>query len=164
VDVEAECRVAQKRQPQAGLLLADPAVAGQARTDAAGRQRQDYREKSGVTVGRAELQARAWVWMSGDSEALQPMGVARSEPQASPLLEEQGSAWQQEQPGPKLAALPAQMREQRQLALQVLGSTVLVGQQPAQRTPGALQRPACVQALRAMEHSLEQQQARRKAG
>jgi hypothetical protein len=104
--------------------------------------------------------------MSGDSEALQPMGVARWEPQASSLPEEQGSAWQQEQPGPgpKLAALPAQMREQRQLALQVLGSTVLVGQQPAQRVARALQRPVCVQALRAMEHLLELQQARRKAG
>jgi hypothetical protein len=102
--------------------------------------------------------------MSGDSEALQPMGVARSEPQASSLPEEQGSAWQEEQPGPELAALPAQMREQRQPALQVLGSTVLVGPQPAQRVPRALQRPACVQALRAMEHLPEQQQARRKAG
>ena len=89
------------------------------------------------------------------------MGVARSEPQASPLPEEQGSGWQEEQPGPKL---PAQVREQRQPALQVLGSTVLVGQQPAQRVPRALQRPACVQALRAREHLLEQQQARRKAG
>ena len=104
--------------------------------------------------------------MSGDSEALQPMGVARWEPQASSLPEDQGSAWQEEQPAPggKLPALPAQMREQRQLALQVLGSTVLVEQQPAQRVPRALQRPACVQALRAMEHLLEQQQARRKAG
>jgi hypothetical protein len=102
--------------------------------------------------------------MSGDSEALQPMGVARWEPQVSSLAKEQGSAWQPEQPGPKLAPLPAQMRERRQLALQVLESTVLVGQQPAQRVPRALQRPACVQALRAMEHLLEQQQARPKAG
>ncbi len=105
--------------------------------------------------------------MSGDSEALEPMGVARWEPQAWSLPEEQGSAWQEEQPGPKLAALlalPAQMREQRQLALQVLGSTVLVEQQPAQRVPRALQRPVCVRALRAMEHLREQQQARRKAG
>jgi hypothetical protein len=102
--------------------------------------------------------------MSGDSEALQPMGVARWEPQASSLPVEQGSAWQEEQPGPKLPALPAQMRERRQLALQVLGSTVLVEQRPAQRVARALQRPACAQALRAMEHSLEQQQARRKAG
>jgi hypothetical protein len=60
--------------------------------------------------------------------------------------------------------LPAQMREQRQLALQVLGSTVLVELQPAQQVPRALQRPVCVRALRAMEHLLEQQQARRKAG
>jgi hypothetical protein len=50
------------------------------------------------------------------------MGDARWEPQASSLPEEQGSAWQEEQPGPgpKLAALlalPAQKREQRQLAL-----------------------------------------------
>jgi hypothetical protein len=105
--------------------------------------------------------------MSGDSEALQPMGVAGWEPQASSLPEEQGSAWQEEQPGPKLAALlalPAQMREQRQLALQVLGSTVLVGQQPAQRVARAWQRPVGVQALQAMEHLLEQQQARPKAG
>jgi hypothetical protein len=104
--------------------------------------------------------------MSGDSEALQPMGVARREPQASSLPEEQGSAWQEEQPGPgpKLPALRARMQEQRQLALQVLGSTVLVEQQPAQRVPGALQRPACVQALPALEHLLEQQPARRKAG
>ena len=94
------------------------------------------------------------------------MGVAGWEPRASSLPEEQGSAWQEEQPGtgPKLAPLPAQMREQRQLALQVLGSTALVGQQPAQRVPRALQRPVCVQALRAMEHLLEQQQARREAG
>ena len=94
------------------------------------------------------------------------MGVARWEPQASSLPVEQGSAWQEEQPGPgpKLPALPAQMRERRQLALQVLGSTVLVEPRPAQRVARALQRPACVQALRAMEHSLEQQQARRKAG
>lgn len=88
-DVEAECRVAQKRQPQAGRLLADPAVAGQARTDAAGRRRQDYLEKPGVTVGRAELLARAWVRMSGGPEALGPTGVARWEPQASSLPEEQ---------------------------------------------------------------------------
>jgi hypothetical protein len=98
------------------------------------------------------------------------MGDARWEPQASSLPEEQGSAWQEEQPGPgpKLAALlalPAQKREQRQLALQVLGSTVLVEQQPAQRVPRALQRPVCVRALRAraLEHLREQQQARRKA-
>jgi len=105
--------------------------------------------------------------MSGDSEALEPMGVVQWEPRASSLPEEQGSAWQEEQPGPKLAALlalPAQMREQRQLAPQVLGSTVLVEQQPAQRVPRALQRPVRVQARRAMEHLLEQQQARRKAG
>jgi hypothetical protein len=97
------------------------------------------------------------------------MGVAGWEPQASSLPEEQqGSAWQEEQPRPRpklaaLLALPAQMREQRQLALPVLGSTVLVGQQPAQRVPRALQRPVFVQALRAMEHLLEQQ-AWRKAG
>jgi hypothetical protein len=105
--------------------------------------------------------------MSGDSEALEPMGVARWEPRASSLLpEEQGSAWQEGQPGPQLAALlalPGQMREQRQLAPQVLGSTAFVEQQPAQRVPRALQRPVRVQALRAMEHLLEQQQARRKA-
>jgi hypothetical protein len=107
--------------------------------------------------------------MSGGSEALQPMDVAGWEPQASPLPEQQGLAWQEGQPGPgpKLAALlalPAQMREQRQLALLVLGSTVLVGQRPSQRVPRALQRPVCVQALRAMEHLPEQQQARSKAG
>ena len=105
--------------------------------------------------------------MSGDSEALQPMGVARWEPRASSLPQEQGSAWQEGQPGPKLEAplaLPAQKREQRQLALQVLGSTVLVEQQLAQRVPRALQRPVCVRALRAMEHLLEQRQARRKTG
>jgi hypothetical protein len=106
--------------------------------------------------------------MSGGLERSQPMGVVLWEARASSLPEERGSAWQEEQPGPKLAALlalPAQMREQRQLALQVLGSTVLVEQQPAQRVPRALQRPLCVRALRAMEHLLEQQQpARRKAG
>jgi hypothetical protein len=94
------------------------------------------------------------------------MGVARWEPQASSLPQEQGSAWQEEQPGPKLEALLpqlAQKREQRQLALQVLGSRVFVEQPPAQRVPRALQRPVCVQALRAMEH-LPEQQARRKAG
>jgi hypothetical protein len=95
------------------------------------------------------------------------MGVVQWEPRASSPPEEQGSAWQEEQPGPKLAALlalPAHVREQRQLAQQVLGSTGLVEQQPAQRVPTALQRPECVRPLRAMEHLLEQQQARRKAG
>jgi hypothetical protein len=88
------------------------------------------------------------------------MGVARWEPQAWSLPEEQGSAWQEEQPGPKL---PAQKREQRQPALQAHGSTVLAEQQPAQRVPRALQRPVCVWELRAMEHLLEQRQERRKA-
>ena len=104
--------------------------------------------------------------MSGDFEASEPMGVARWEPQAWSLPEEQGSAWQEEQPGSKLEAplaLPAQKREQRQLALRVLGSTVLVEQQPAQPVPRALQQPVRVPALRAREHLLEQQ-ARRKAG
>ena len=67
---------------------------------------------------------------------------------------------------PKLEApllLPAQKREQRQLALRVLGSTVLE-EQSAQRVPRDLQRPVCVRTLRAMEHLREQQQARRKAG
>jgi hypothetical protein len=105
--------------------------------------------------------------MSGDSEALEPMGVARRERQASSLPEEQGSVQREGQVEPKLEAplaLPAQKREQRQLALQVLGSTVLVEHQSAQRVPRALQRPVCVRALRAMEHLREQQQARRKAG
>jgi len=96
------------------------------------------------------------------------MGVARWEPQASSLSEEQGSVQRWRQLEPKLGAplaLPAQKREQRQLALQVLGSTVLVEQQSAQWVPGAWQRPVCVRrALRAMEHLREQQQARRKAG
>ena len=98
---------------------------------------------------------------------MEPTGVVQWEPRASALPEEQGSVQREKQLEPKLEALlalPAQMREQRQLALQVLGSTVLVEQQPAQRVPRALQRPVCVRALRAMEHSLEQQQARRKAG
>ena len=67
---------------------------------------------------------------------------------------------------PKLEAslaLPAQKREQRQLALQVLGSTALEEQPSAQRVPRDLQRPVCVRALRAMEHLRERQQARRKA-
>ena len=102
--------------------------------------------------------------MSGDSEALEPMGVARWEPQAWPLLEEQGSVQREKQLEPRLEAPLAQKRAQRQLALQVLGSTVLGEQQSAQRVPRAWQRPACVQALRAMEHLPEQQQARRKAG
>jgi hypothetical protein len=105
--------------------------------------------------------------MSGDSEALEPMGVARWEPQASSLPPEQGSVQREKQREPELEAplaLPAQKREQRQLALQVLGSTVLVEQQSAQPVPRALQRPACVRALRATEHLREQQQARPKAG
>jgi hypothetical protein len=96
------------------------------------------------------------------------MGVARWEPQASSLPEEQGSVQRGRQLEPKLEAplaLLAQKREQRQLALQVLGSTVLVEQQSAQQVPRALQRPVFVRrALRAMEHLREQQQARRKAG
>jgi hypothetical protein len=95
------------------------------------------------------------------------MGVARWEPQASSLPPEQGSVRREKQREPKLEAPlapPAQKREQRQPALQVLGSTVLVEQQSAQRVLRALLRPACVQALRAMEHLREQQQARRKAG
>jgi len=95
------------------------------------------------------------------------MGVVLWEPRASSLPEEQGSAWQEKLLEPKLEAplaLPAQKREQRQLALQLLGSTVLVAQQSAQRAPRALQRPACVLPLRAMEHLREQQRARRKAG
>jgi hypothetical protein len=95
------------------------------------------------------------------------MGAAR-EPQASSPPEEQGSVQRGRQQEPKLEAplaLPAQKREQRQLALQVLGSTALVEQQSEQRVPGALQRPVRVRrALRAMEHLLEQQQARQKAG
>ena len=105
--------------------------------------------------------------MSDDSEALEPMAVAQWEQQAWSLPEEQGSVQREKRLELKLEAplaLPAQKREQRQLALQVLGSTVPVGQRPAQRVPGAWQRPACVQALRAMEHLPEQQQARRKAG
>jgi len=106
--------------------------------------------------------------MSGDSEALEPMRVAPWEPQASSLSEEQGSEQRWRQLESKLGAplaLPAQKREQRQLALQVLGSTVLGEQQSAQRVPRAWQRPVCVRrALRAMEHLREQQQARRKAG
>jgi hypothetical protein len=104
--------------------------------------------------------------MSGDSAALEPMGVARWEPQAWSLPEEQGSVQREKQLEPKLEAplvLPAQKREQRQLALQALGSTVLVEQQSAQRVPRALQRLVRVPALRAMEHLREQQQARRKA-
>jgi hypothetical protein len=95
------------------------------------------------------------------------MGVARWEPQASSLPQEQGSVQREKQPEPQLEAplaLPAQKREQRQLALQELGSKVLVEQQSAQRVARALQRPVCVPALRAVEHSREQQQARRKAG
>jgi hypothetical protein len=95
------------------------------------------------------------------------MGVARWEPQASALPQEQGSVQREKQREPKLEApwaLPALKREQRQLALQVPGSTVLVEQQSAQRVARALQRPVCVPALRAVEHLREQQQARREAG
>ena len=95
------------------------------------------------------------------------MGVARREPQAWSLPAEQGSVQREKRREPKLEALlglPEQKREQRQLALQVLGSPVLMEPQSAQRVPRALQRPACVRALRAMEQLPAQQQARRKAG
>jgi len=80
-DVEAERRAAQKRQPQAGQLLADPAVAGRARADAEGTERRDYPEKRDVAACRVE-QAQVWVRMSVAPAAWKPVSVALRGPQA----------------------------------------------------------------------------------
>jgi hypothetical protein len=133
--------------------------------DAAESKRQDYLEKLDAMAGHAGLRARAWAPMSDGPEALEPMGVARREPQVSRLQGEQ-AVQQVGQQGPKLVALleRAQKPEQRQPASQALGSAELVEeQQPAWLEQQALRRPVWAQAQRATGHLLEQRQARRKA-
>jgi len=99
-DVGAECRAAQKRQPQAGRFLADPAVVGRARRDAARAQRRVYLGRLGVKAVRVELAVSASVRVAVESEA-QPerLDVELVEPQAEPRLERQGAG---------LKELPAQ--------------------------------------------------------
>jgi hypothetical protein len=89
-DVGAECRVARKRQPQAGQFLADPAVVGRARRDAAKAQRRVYLGRLGVKAVRVELAVSASVRVAVEPEA-QPerMDVELVELQDEPRLERQ---------------------------------------------------------------------------
>jgi hypothetical protein len=74
-DVEAERRVARKRQPQAGHSLADPAVAGQARADAERAERQNWSESRGVTAGREALRAQPLARMAVDPATMEQSDV-----------------------------------------------------------------------------------------
>ena len=92
-DAAAECRAGQKRQPQAGLLLADPAVAGRAKRDAVRAKRRYYFVRLGVKAVRAELEALASVRMAVGPETLpERMDVERWGPRAVLLLKGRRSA------------------------------------------------------------------------
>jgi hypothetical protein len=69
-DVAAECRAGRKRQPQAGRFLADPAVVGRARRDAAAwAQRRAYLGRLGAKAVRVELAELVWKRMVPEAGA-----------------------------------------------------------------------------------------------
>jgi hypothetical protein len=91
-DAVAECRAGQKRRPQAGLLLADPAVAGRAKRDAVRAKRRYYFVRLSVKAVRVELGAPASVRMVGGPETPpERMDVELLELQAVLLLKERAS-------------------------------------------------------------------------
>ena len=92
-DVAVACRAGQKRQPQAGQLLADLAAVGRAKRDAARAKRQYCFVPLGAKAVRAELGARVSVRMTVGPETLRErMDVELLELQAVLLLKERASA------------------------------------------------------------------------
>jgi hypothetical protein len=89
-DVAAECRVARKRQPQAGRFLADPAVVGRARQDAAGAQHRVYLGRLGAKAVHAELAVSASVQVAVET-LLERLDVELGKLQAEPRLERPGA-------------------------------------------------------------------------
>jgi len=151
-DAAAECRAGQKRQPQAGLLLADPAVAGRAKRDAVRAKRRYYFVRLGVKAVRAELGAPpASVRMVGGPETPpERMDVELLERQAVLLLKERAS-----EPKGQLARAVrlALKRAKKRLAPGAFESLELVEQRrPARRVPQAWPRLAAVRERPLAEH------------
>jgi hypothetical protein len=119
-DVAVECRAGQKRQPQAGQLLADPAVAGRARRGAARAKRRYGLVLLGVKAVRAEQGELASVRMAVEPGTLpERMDVERLELRAALLLKKRVPALKRQLArtwAPVSVARLARKRAQKQLA------------------------------------------------